>query len=72
MEPLPPFVAFQTVRATHEEGEQMKTRYIQRLLAAWQDQPIPYRFENDGDYDSAGVLRTGIREGRAGFSLHCK
>ena len=72
MEPLSPFVAFQTVRATPRDFERMQARYIARLLNVWQDRPIPYRFENGGDYDAAGVLRAGIGDGRARFGLHCK
>lgn len=72
MEALPPFVAFQTVRTTPEDFEQMQARYIERLLNVWHDQPIPYRFENGGDYDSVGVLRVGIGSGRSTLGLHAR
>ncbi len=71
MAPLRPFVAFQTVRTTDEEFQHMRARYIHRLLGIWQDQPIPYRFENGGEYESNGILRAGVAEGHTGFRAHC-
>ena len=70
MQPLPPFVAFRTVRTTPEEFEQIQARYIQRLLRAPHDAPIAYRWENGGDYDDTGVLHVGIDEGRTGSDVH--
>ena len=67
--PLTPFVAFQTVRATEDEFELMRQRYVARLLAASGEAPLRYRWENGGDYDN-GVLRPGVAEGRSGFALH--
>lgn len=71
LQPLPPFVAFQTVRATPDEFEQMCSRYVERLLGASRDVPLDYRRENGGDYDEGGILRAGLGEGRSGFDLHC-
>lgn len=70
LKPLAPFVAFRTVRTTPEEFQQMRDRYVARLLAAGQEAPIAYRLENGGDYDDAGRLRDGLGEGRAGLQLH--
>lgn len=67
---LAPFVAFRTVRSTEQEFMQMRDRYVTRLLAAGQEEPIAYRFENGGDYDESGKLRDGLGERRSGFRLH--
>ena len=70
MKALAPFVAFRTVRTTPQEFVQMRDRYVGRLLAAGQEEPIAYRFENAGDYDETGRLRDGLGEGNCGFGLH--
>jgi len=70
IKPLAPFVAFRTVRTTPEEFAQVRDRYVARLLAAGDAQPIAYRFENGGDYDETGRLRAGLGEGRCGLRLH--
>ena len=49
----------------------MRVRYVHQLLEIWQDQPIPYRFENGGDYESNGILPAGVAEGGTGFRAHC-
>ncbi len=71
MQALPPFVAFQTVRATAQDFDQMRERYITRLTDAWRNRPIPYRFENSGDYDANGVLLEEVVDGPCGFRRHC-
>lgn len=71
MQALPPFVAFQTVRATALDFERMQARYIERLINAWRDPPIAYRFENGGDYDASGVLQEDVGDGERGFRRHC-
>jgi NAD(P)H dehydrogenase (quinone) len=70
MQALAPFVAFQTVRATPEAFAQFRDRYIERLLAAGQEEPIAYRSENSGDYDDSGKLREDLGHGRCGYRLH--
>ncbi|MGE4240148.1 NAD(P)H-dependent oxidoreductase [Ramlibacter sp.] len=70
IQPLSPFVAFRTVRTTPQEFVQLRDRYVARLLAAGDEAPIPYRFENGGDYDEAGQLREGVAEGETGFAAH--
>lgn len=70
MKALAPFVAFRTVRTTPEEFLQMRDRYVARLLAAGQEVPMAYRFENGGDYDETGRLCNDLGEGSSGFQLH--
>lgn len=70
MKALAPFVAFRTVRSTPEDFERMRERYVARLLGAAQEQPIPYRKENGGDYDESGRLRDGLGDGATGLRLH--
>jgi len=72
MKALAPFVAFRTVRTTSEDFLQMRDRYVARLLAAGQEVPMGYRFENGGDYDETGRLRNDLGEGSSGFRLHLK
>lgn len=76
MAPLKPFVAFQSVRMSAEEFEGTAARYLDRLVHAMTDDPIPYRWENGGDYDATGVLRAGVaeRDGgmrRSGNAMNC-
>lgn len=70
MKALAPFVAFRTVRTTPQAFEAMRTRHVERLLAAGQEEPIRYRFENGGDYDPSGVLQDGLGAGLSGLRLH--
>lgn len=67
---LQPFVAFRTARASAEDYEEIKSRYIARLLAAGHEEPLRYRRENDGDYDSNGCLRDDLGEGLEGCGVH--
>lgn len=70
MTPLPPFVAYQTVRADEGAFETMATSYLARLLAAPTETPIRYRTENGGDYDKRGVLSTNAAECAGSFRRH--
>jgi NAD(P)H dehydrogenase (quinone) len=70
MTPLEPFVAFQTVRTSEPEFDDLAASYVTRLLNAASETPIAYRHENGGDYDAQGVLREGLALDRTGFDSH--
>jgi NAD(P)H dehydrogenase (quinone) len=70
MTPIEPFVAFQTVRTSEAEYDEMAERYVKRLLNAHSEKPIAYRHENGGDYDAQGVLLDDVACDDAGFGAH--
>jgi len=70
MTPLRPFVAFRSARASISEFEDMKAHYVARLLAAGEEEPLRYRFENGGDYNERGCLRDEVAADLDGFGAH--
>jgi NAD(P)H dehydrogenase (quinone) len=52
------------------EFEEIANRYVERLRGIMTDEPILYRSENGGDYDSRGVLRDDVAAKVNGFDAH--
>jgi NAD(P)H dehydrogenase (quinone) len=70
MSALPPFLVYSTSRLTSESYETVAEAYKQRLLTLLTTEPIPFRHQNDGDYDQDYQLKPG-REGHStGLSIH--
>ena len=72
MEVLPPHVLYSAGRMSPEAFADAAETWKKRLLTLEQTDPIPYRRQNDGDYEiPAARLREGLETpGRTGFSLH--
>ncbi|WP_318202705.1 NAD(P)H-dependent oxidoreductase [Streptomyces sp. SCL15-4] len=72
MEVLPPFVLYRTVRMSAEVFADAAEQWKKRLLTLEDTDPIPYRRQNDGDYEMPSLrLREGLEiPGRSGFGLH--
>jgi NAD(P)H dehydrogenase (quinone) len=43
-----------------------------RLLALETTKPIPFRFQNTGDYDDNLALRPGLEGDARGFAIHLR
>ncbi|GAA3634912.1 NAD(P)H-dependent oxidoreductase [Kineosporia mesophila] len=67
---LPPFLIHGADRFTPEEGEQAAKELRERLLAIPVTDPIPYRTQTGGDYDSHFVLRPEVAPGVTGLGAH--
>lgn len=67
---LAPFVAFRASRASAEDFTDIAARYIGRLLAAGEEEPLRYRNENGGDYGDQGRLRDDLDEDHDGYRAH--
>ncbi|AJP58696.1 NAD(P)H dehydrogenase [Pandoraea vervacti] len=68
---LPPFVAYRTSRVDGAMFETMTRALGARLDTLATTAPIPYRRQNQGDYDiPALTLKDGIADGKTGFAAH--
>ena len=67
---LPPHVIYQAGRVNETTIEQYKADYLLRLSQLETTSPIPFRFQNKGDYDEQQQLKAGLGEGKSGLSLH--
>jgi NAD(P)H dehydrogenase (quinone) len=68
---LPPFVIYRTGKMDQQRYEQTTAALGVRLDTLWETDPIPYRKQNAGDYDSpALVLKPELSAGRSGFDIH--
>lgn len=72
MDVLPPVVVHSADRASAEDVERAGKHLAERVLTAWETDPIPYRSQNGGDYDDALVLRPELAPGETGLAAHLR
>jgi NAD(P)H dehydrogenase (quinone) len=72
MSVLPPFVTYDIGRGRvpPERYEAISRELQARILAAESTKPIPYRYQNRGDYDDNLVLLPGLEGDRKGLAIH--
>jgi NAD(P)H dehydrogenase (quinone) len=68
--PLTPMCVYGADRLSPSEFAQATAELQARLEALDVEEPIPYRRQNSGDYDTDLVLRPELAEGRAGSAVH--
>lgn len=69
MSVLPPVCIYDADRMTDEAYAAASATVREAVAALESTTPIPYRYQNFGDYDS-GVLREHIAPGQTGLSIH--
>jgi NAD(P)H dehydrogenase (quinone) len=73
---LPPYVIYRSGKVNDERFARIQEELGRRLDDLWVEEPIPYRRQNDGDYDipaltlKPGLDATDDREEARGFRLH--
>lgn len=70
MSVLPPFLIYQAEKTPEEQFEKYKLQFQERLSNLNTIEPIPFRYQNHGDYDQRQQLKKEFVNGRSGFSLH--
>lgn len=70
MEVLAPFATFQTHRLTEAGWPQLAGALRERLDGLFTDEPIPFRTQNGGHYDTNQVLKPGLGAGTTGSRIH--
>jgi NAD(P)H dehydrogenase (quinone) len=68
--PLPPMCVYSADRLSDAEFNDATAELRVRLERLDEDQPIPFRRQNGGDYDDDLVLRPELASGRAGIAVH--
>ncbi|GFG48575.1 NADPH:quinone reductase [Mycolicibacterium agri] len=68
--PLPPMCVNGADRLSDTEFDDATAELHDRLENLEEDQPIPFRRQNGGDYDDDLVLRPELAPGRAGIAVH--
>jgi NAD(P)H dehydrogenase (quinone) len=68
---LPPFVIHRTGKMDEARFVQVREALGRRLDELWTTPPIPFRRQNQGDYEiPALTLRAGIAPDKSGFAAH--
>jgi NAD(P)H dehydrogenase (quinone) len=70
MAALPPLVLHSADRASGADYEAAAKELRERLDTLATTAPIPFRYQNGGDYDDDLVLRSHLAPGRTGLDLH--
>lgn len=70
MSVLPPFLVYSTGRLTEEGYLQVQADYKERLLNLFKTDSIPFRNQNDGDYDNAYQLKPLLEGHHTGLKIH--
>ncbi len=70
--PLPPFVVYNADSVSPERYQHIQEEYRLRLQNLTTTDPIPYRFQNNGDYDDQQQLKEELIMGKTGFALHVR
>jgi NAD(P)H dehydrogenase (quinone) len=70
MDVVPPLVVNGAVRLSGDEYDAAAVRLRDRLLALPEEEPIPFRRQNGGDYDDDLVLRPDRAPGEEGIRIH--
>jgi len=69
---LPTFAVYGTGRITEEEVERAKTAWRSRLERLFEEEPIPFRHQNGGDYPDSHMLADHVAAGQTGIMAHIK
>ena len=67
---VPPSVFYEVSRAEQSAVDEMTAYYIERLLTMDSAEPIPFRAQNNGDYDDLQVLKPELAGDAHGHALH--
>jgi NAD(P)H dehydrogenase (quinone) len=67
---LPPVAVYGADRLTPRQYEEAAALLRERVLAAEDTEPLPFRFQNGGDYDDDLVLRPELAPGATGLGVH--
>ncbi|MCP2234443.1 NAD(P)H dehydrogenase (quinone) [Prauserella halophila] len=70
MEALPPLAVYGADRADEPAAAGALARLRRRLAGLATEEPLPFRSEHGGDYDTDLVLRPGLSPGRSGLAVH--
>lgn len=70
MSVLPPFLIYQADKTSDELIEKYKQQYHERLSNLKTEKPIPFRYQNNGNYNHRQQLKEKFINGERGFSLH--
>lgn len=70
MSVLPPVVVHGADRVSEDAYEVAAKELRARLGSLQDEEPLPFRHQNGGDYDEDLVLRPGIAAGREGLAVH--
>ena len=70
MEVLPPFTVYEADRLKPEQWPSIAEAFQARLDGLFTDDPIPFRRQNGGHYDTQQVLKPGLGHGASGTSIH--
>jgi NAD(P)H dehydrogenase (quinone) len=70
MEVLPPFTTYQADHLTEEQWPSIAEAFTARLDRLFTDDPIPFRRQNGGHYDTQQVLKPGLGHGASGTRIH--
>jgi NAD(P)H dehydrogenase (quinone) len=69
---LKPHVIHGANRVSAEEYERLERAFAARLATLADDEPIPYRSQNGGDYDDHLVLKPGLEGSTQGFAMRIR
>jgi NAD(P)H dehydrogenase (quinone) len=67
---LPPFTVYQSDRMTMEQWPHVAAAFTARLDGLFTDEPIAFRTQNGGDYDTQQVLKPDLGHGASGTRIH--
>ena len=70
MEVLPTFAAYGTANIDAPRVEYAKAAWSKRLLHLFEEAPIPFRHQNQGDYPDRHVLADHVAPGQTGLMAH--
>ena len=70
MEVLPPFAVYQSHHLTEADWPDLAGLLQGRLDGLFSDDPIPFRTQNGGHYDTKQVLKPGLGAGQSGTRIH--
>lgn len=72
MSVLPPFIIYEADKISPQQFERYKLQYQKRLSSLDIDDPIPYRYQNNGDYNHRQQLKEELVNGESSFSMHLR
>ncbi|WP_196605167.1 NAD(P)H-dependent oxidoreductase [Pectinatus haikarae] len=72
MDVLPTYAVYGTVRLTQTDVVSAESAWQSRLEHLFEETPIAFRQQNDGDYPDHHVLADHIAVGKTGLSAHIK
>jgi NAD(P)H dehydrogenase (quinone) len=70
MSVLPPVVVYGADRVPDDAYELSAKELRARLGSLGEEEPLPFRYQNGGDYDEGLVLRPELAAGREGLAVH--